>query len=203
MECGNSQPPPRRGAIQSQVLTGGLAEGAPKGAWIGKPLSIESGGSRVVLLSRSNGSEIRGSITVNGLSEKLFIPAHTQTRSVELWSCGWGPGAAAERMGVVCNQSAPEHFHFSQNDPSFCQYPYMRIKLPPGEVLVPGPVKFVYLGPRKGAKNENNEAVEAQITTSEAINEHEIKVCGWYGGIKDAWLHSDTMYRLEYQTRKK
>jgi hypothetical protein len=195
----NSQPPPRQGLIESQTLTGALAEHVPGGGLLGTPLSIESGGSRIAILSRKGGREVRGAITVSGASEKFFIPAWIVQRSIILRSCGWGPDQEKD-MGS-CNRSAPDHFHFSQNDPSWCMFVNMKAHVPSGEVLVRGPVKFVYLGQRDGAKNKDNIGVEGIPSSSNAIDDYTVRLCGQYkGGLPDAWTHSDTLYRVEYQT---
>lgn len=69
-----STPPPKAGKIDSQNLLGGEVAGLPANQWLPNAI-IPSGGSTSAIIRRNGDQEIRGTVTINGLSAAFRSPA--------------------------------------------------------------------------------------------------------------------------------
>lgn len=69
-------PPAQDGKITAQSIVGAFVRGLPEGNWLPPNDVIPSGGSATALLEREQSAEVRGFLTVNGISQHFYIAPH-------------------------------------------------------------------------------------------------------------------------------
>lgn len=69
-----SLPPAKDAKIENQSLAGGKVPGRKDGTWLPEDLVLQSGGNSIVSVDREQGKEIRGTVSMSGVSARFYVP---------------------------------------------------------------------------------------------------------------------------------
>jgi hypothetical protein len=70
-----SLPPAKEARIENQTLAGGKVPGRKEGTWLPDDLVLHSGGNTIVTVDREQGKEVRGTVSMSGVSARFYVPA--------------------------------------------------------------------------------------------------------------------------------
>lgn len=76
----NPTPPAGAAKVSAQTLIGGSVPGLKTGTWLPEALQLLSTGSATALVQRDGDKEIRGSVTVSGITERFYVPSVPKPR---------------------------------------------------------------------------------------------------------------------------
>lgn len=76
----NPTPPPKAAKLTAQTLIGGSVPGLKAGTWLPDGLQLQGSGSATALIQRDGEKEIRGTVTISGITERFYVPSVPRPR---------------------------------------------------------------------------------------------------------------------------